>query len=222
MGNPLHYSQELPRRCLQLIDELWPHASNTLQKDRPELGALTTTFLISMSMPIINLPLERIEQHRSSKKPAYANDRAIAPALTDEVDKILGGQVLERAPFYETGSWRFAKHAPFNVAEGLSEELVDSLSGDAAVKRASKMQTSQWCRILRNAMAHGGIAYLDINGRTSHGVSVDGYAFVSGVYDEKRGLIEVNVLRISEIHYRNFLRKWVGWLESPEVRKVSA
>ncbi len=38
------------------------------QKGRPDLGSLTTTFLISMSMPIINLPIERIERHKNAKR----------------------------------------------------------------------------------------------------------------------------------------------------------
>jgi hypothetical protein len=31
MGNPLHYSLELPQRCLQLIEELWPYVLQTKQ-----------------------------------------------------------------------------------------------------------------------------------------------------------------------------------------------
>jgi hypothetical protein len=29
MGNPLHFSAELPQRCLQLINELWPYVEKT-------------------------------------------------------------------------------------------------------------------------------------------------------------------------------------------------
>lgn len=74
MGNPLHFSTELPGRCLQLIEELWPYAERTRQQDRPDLGSLTTTFLISMSMPIINLPIERIERHKNPEVEGYADD----------------------------------------------------------------------------------------------------------------------------------------------------
>jgi hypothetical protein len=48
-----------------------------LQVDRPDLGSLTTTFLISMSMPIITLPIERIERHRDATGQGYADDRHI-------------------------------------------------------------------------------------------------------------------------------------------------
>jgi hypothetical protein len=82
MGIPLHYSLEVPQRCLQLIDNLWSIAKKTRQTNRPDLGPLTSTFLISMSMPIVNLPVERIERHRSAEKENYADDRHIDPALT--------------------------------------------------------------------------------------------------------------------------------------------
>jgi hypothetical protein len=77
MVNPLHYSLELPQRCLQLIEELWPHAEKARQRGLPKLGALTTTFLISMSMPIINLPVERIERYKNERGQGYADDRHV-------------------------------------------------------------------------------------------------------------------------------------------------
>jgi hypothetical protein len=97
MGNPLHYSLELPQRCLQLIDELWPYAEKTQQPNHPNLGPLTTTFLISMSMPIINLPIERIERGRNGE--SYADDRPIDPAVTKAVDHMLGGQTQSPIPW---------------------------------------------------------------------------------------------------------------------------
>ena len=55
MGNPLHFSAELPQRCLQLIEELWPYVEKTRQTEGSDLGPLTTTFLISMS-EVVPLP----------------------------------------------------------------------------------------------------------------------------------------------------------------------
>lgn len=226
MGNPLHYSLEIPRRCLQLIDELWPYAERTQQANRPDLGPLTTTFLISMSMPIVNLPVERIERHRCAKKEGYADDRHIDAALTTAVDTILGAQQLAMAPFYSHGAWSFARYAHdalFNVARSLPDDLAEELSNDLAIVKASKMPTSQWCSILRNAMAHGGIEYLDEEGRTSYGQPVKMYAFISGTYSKKEDkLVVLNVLRISEANYRVFLRKWVEWLEASGFNELTA
>jgi hypothetical protein len=63
-------------------------------------------------------------------------------------------------------------------------------------------------------MAHGGIAYLDEDGQTSYGRPIKMYAFVSGRFDDKDALIAVSVLRISEINFRQFLHRWVSWLQA--------
>src|SRR3954454_23275259 len=158
MGNPVHYSLELPQRCLQLVDELWPHAEKVLQKDRPDLGALTTTFLISMSMPIVNLPIERIERNLRTESDGYADDRHIDPAISKAVEQVLGGQEFRSAPFYVPDAWSFANcthEELFNIAGGIPDRLTTELGTGEAVASAGKLPTSQWCSILRNAMAHG-------------------------------------------------------------------
>jgi hypothetical protein len=219
MGNPLHFSIELPQRCLQLIEELWSHVEKSRQVDHPELGSLTTTFLISMSMPILNLPIERIQRHQDVAHEGYADDRHVDPALAKAVSKALGAQTLKRAPFYAPDAWSFAEFKnspPFNVARSLPDDLAAELDTSDAEVRASNMPTSQWCSIIRNAMAHGGIGYLDEQGRTSFGQPVKMYAFVSGKFDdaEPKKLTGVYVLRIGEDNYRAFLRSWVSWLNS--------
>jgi hypothetical protein len=98
MGNPLHYSLELPQRCLQLIEELWPCAERTWQPGRSSLGPLTTTFLISMSMPIITLPVERIERHQNDNGQGYADDRDLNRRLAEAVITVLGGHPLDNRP----------------------------------------------------------------------------------------------------------------------------
>jgi len=219
MGNPQHYSLELPERCLQLIDELWPHAELVLQKDRPELGSLTTTFLISMSMPIINLPVERVERHRTVIDQGYADDRLIDGATAASITAVLGGQKFCKAPFFSPGSWSYVfcpSDALFNIANGLPEQLAEALGSQEAFDRAGRMPASQWCSVLRNALAHGGIGYLDAGGRSSYGRPVTTYIFVSAKRDEEDHdeMVGLHLLRISEENYRTFLSKWVGWLRS--------
>ena len=108
MGNPLHFSLELPQRCLQLIEDLWPYAEKIRPKDRPELGALTTTFLMSMSISIINLPVERIERYKDAKDRGYADDRHIDPRMAAAITDVLGGHALRKAPFFNPDIWSFA------------------------------------------------------------------------------------------------------------------
>jgi hypothetical protein len=97
----------------------------------------------------------------------------------------------------------------------MPEHVAAELGTENAAQNAADMPASQWCSVLRNALAHGGIAYLNAQGRTSYQEPVKMYAFVSGKYDESskespKPLTAVNFLRISEPHYYDFLRRWVN------------
>ncbi len=178
-------------------------------------------------MPIINLPVERIERHKTAKDQGYADDSHIDPAASKAVVSVLGGGEFRSAPFYISDTWSFAAVTNpqlFNIADGIPDELATELGTKKAVEKADSMQTSQWCSIIRNALAHGGIAYLDKDGRTSYGRPVKMYAFVSGKYDDldRKTLIVLNVLRISEANYRIFLRKWVEWLNHSGFNQLAA
>ena len=230
MGNPINYSVELPTRCLTLLEQLWEPVSTIMQPDRPELGPLTSTFLISMSMPIINLPIERIERRRGKEDLYYANDRPIAPHIVEEIERSLGSNPFRDTPFYKAGAWRFVRCTKLplpNIARGLPQEIATELESDVAAEQAAGLPAAQWCSILRNALAHGGIAYLNSNGRSSYGEPVKMFAFASGKYADVSGvkskpLIAVNLLRISEEDYFNFLRKWVEWLQNAGIQRAMA
>lgn len=232
MGQPYHYGINLPERCLQLIDGLWDQAQNVHGNDRPELGPLTSTFLISLAMPIINLPIERIER-QIDKPPGYADDRHISEdAVLAFTDVIRKGR-FAAAPFFEDSAWSFTivREKPFfNTADGIPNKIADSLDGDEAREAALNMPASQWISVLRNALAHGGVAYLDEDGRSGHDRPVKMYAFVSGKYGRSQckngegdcpsglGDLEgLNVLRIEENDFRRFLAKWVDWLRANQI-----
>jgi len=84
------------------------------------------------------------------------------------------------------------------------------------------MPASQWCSVLRNALAHGGIAYLNENGRSTYNEPVKMFAFASGKYINKHELAAVNLLRISEADYFDFLRNWVAWLQKTGIQDALA
>ncbi|WP_139250828.1 hypothetical protein [Palleronia salina] len=239
MGNPQHYSIELPSRCLDLINGLWSAASNLYGGAHPDLGPLTSTFLVSMSMPILNIPLERIErQIDKNDGEAYADDRHLNPEAVEAFMKVIRKGKLGDAPFYKDGTWRFhpLRDGPFpNISDGLPDSLAEALESEDAIKAARVMPASQWVSLLRNAMAHGGIAYLDENGRSRHGTPVKMFAFVSGKYGKPKcefadaacrfgmGKLDgLNFLRISEDDYRSFLGDWVAWLVASKIAKQAA
>ena len=175
MGNPSLYSQELPERCLQLIKELIPFAAKVSLPGQESFGPLTTTFLLAMAMPIITLPIERVERHRSRLIPGFFNDRPLNKELSDSVDEALGGGRLAKSPFYEHGEWRFSvmEYGGQNIAAQFPEELSEKLSLPDAVEAASRMPSSEWASCLRNALAHGGVVYLDEQGNSHIGAKTE-------------------------------------------------
>lgn len=219
MGNPSHYSQELPERCMHLIQELLPLASKISLPGQESLGPLTTTFLLAMAMPIITLPIERVERHRGKAIAGFFNDRPLSKELTAKIDEALGGAKLSKSPFYHHGHWRFSmiEYSSENISVQFPNELSDRLSLPDAMEAASKMPASEWASCLRNALAHGGVVYLDENGHSHFGSKTEKLAFVSARYidgDTSKPPSHLKVLQIDENAFFSFLQRWVNWVSS--------
>lgn len=228
MGNPKHFSLELPQRCLTLIDELWSEVEKITIKKEEHLGPLTTTFLVAMAIPIFNLPVERIAKQIGIGE-GYADDRGLKPELAAEVRDKLGGASFTKAPFFKIDAWSLVqrpfKPGSLNIAKGLPCDVLEELKAGAARDAAANMPTNMWVSCVRNALAHGGIAYLDGDGNQTFGESVRKIAFVSGKskldpsckeYPDRKCVgefEEVRILRISQSDFREFLGEWVRWLK---------
>lgn len=227
MGIPYSYSLELPYRCWELIDQLWPQVSKIECSDG--LGPLTTTFLLAMATPIIVVPIERIA-NKTKNNQSYVDDGYIDEQLTRKFQNIYKLDSLTDAAFFEKNSWSLVKwnktKEPLNIARDFPQELASCLAKENAATAASKMPLSEWAACLRNAISHGGIAYLDKDGFQATGNSAKMFAFVSGDYKEddakKRNLVGIKVLRISEEAFKNFLKLWVIWLRENKLCNLKA
>lgn len=227
MGIPDHYSRALPERCMTLVEHLYPCARQVFPPEGNMFGPLTSTFLLSMSIPIVTLPIERIERNGGG----YTDDRPLDEPLSNEIKRVLGGQPIRRAPFFESDAWRYLKVdgntlAVQDIARGLPPEYTVPLAEEPAKLAAARMPGSQWTALMRNALAHGGIAYLDREGHTRDNVGASYYAFVSGKYDKEdtfhqKPPVELHILRISEPDYLGFLRRWVAWLSTVRVPQAT-
>jgi hypothetical protein len=225
MGVPYHTSRDIPGRCLWLIERLLPEARMVRAPDEPELGPLDTTFLFAMSTLIITLPIERLERHRRREErgeQGYMDDRPLDPSAAREIDAVLGNDdtTFRDAPFYVPHAWRFASinYEPHhNLALRLPEKLKVMLSEDDASRAADEMSARAWVNCIRNALAHGGILYLDADGRQSRGRPTEMMGLASALYP--RGNLRVPpekiiALRTSREGYRATLQKWVSWVQS--------
>lgn len=202
---------------MQLIDALLPSVEQVRVPGQSHLGPLTTTFLLAMATPMVLLPLERIKKHRNSPPGAYMNERSLDGSLSDSIDEALGAKQFCHSPFFVANHWRFAT-MPYdgeNVAEHFPDRLQDGLADPVSGQAAAEMSAEQWSSCLRNALAHGGIVYLDEFGRQAYGGRASLLAFVSARYprgDGPQAPNQLRALRIAEHHFYTFLHEWTRWL----------
>ncbi len=218
MGNPTHFSLDVPKRAHQLLRELYDQLGNSEGTKLP----LKATFLLSVSMPMVILPVERI---LNAKQKGHMDDAVINPGLADAVGQAINLEARVHLAGFFTGPWQYAsleKGSGFpNLAVcGLPDDIAEQLDAPDAIEAAKNLSTDHFCRILRNALAHGGVLYLDKHGRSPSGAAVQRFAFVST--DRSTNPRKLYFLRIGMADYRAFLQRWVDWLKAEAMEKVLA
>lgn len=221
MGNPLHFSLEVPKRAHQLLRDLYEHLGESEGTRLP----LKATFLLSVSMPIVILPIERILKYRRGANSGHMNDAVLNPKLADAVDQAIDLQAAVHQADFFMGPWEFAsldrgEGFPNLAADGLPDAIAGLLDMPAAIEDARTLSANRFCKILRNALAHGGILYLDEDGRSSSTAPVQRFAFVST--DNPNAPTKLLFLRIGMADYRAFLQKWVEWLKTEAINEILA
>jgi hypothetical protein len=209
MGIPQNYSQEISHRCCFLLEKLLPITKAGLPGDGQFGGALGTTLLLALATPMIVLPSERIL--KAIDKRVMADDRQWDAKLADKVaDAFQPGRVLDHAPFANAGRWRYLAGVPrFDVGGAWPAAVLHGLANKNAEDAARNVSTKQFVSDLRNALAHGGVTYLDENGDHVYGGAAKQLAFAAT--DRPNGP-RFNILRVAEDDFSDFLVKWSAWL----------
>lgn len=213
MGRPLHYSAEVPARCVDLIEKYGP----LIEADKQERwgGPLKTTFLLAMATPMLILPMERIfKALEGSAGPA--DDVALDPSLDARVKQVFAPeQTFGAAPFWKDGGWRYVPNwEPFNVGAGWPPGLLDTLGENEAEYVARRAPARNILTCLRNALAHGGVTYLDSDGRQAQ-FDTHMLGFASWAVRGKSPRLAV--LRVTVPGFEAFLKEWASWLKNAGV-----
>lgn len=214
MGRPAHYSIDVVARCRSLLEHLLPTVSKGLPDDKQFGGPLTTTFLLAMATPIIGLPVERIFKP-TQPGDIIADDTALNEHLTKEVLRVFDDKLpFAEAPFAGKADWRLLRAVPpFNIAVWEAAQHFEALAEVQARKAAQQASAQFMLRHLRNALAHGGVVYLDAEGRMQAD-KAEMLAFVSAKKDRKTGKIAgLHISRVSEGDFFVFLLLWADWIE---------
>ena len=122
------------------------------------------------------------------------------------------------APLRSAGAsgWAYVhSYAPFSAADTWPPTLLTALADPQAAKDAKAADAGRILLDLRNALAHGGITYLDKEGQNTEGPAAM-LAF-AGTKMDRGKVVGLNVLRVSEDDFCAFLSAWTDWLDKSGV-----
>jgi hypothetical protein len=200
---PDRFVTEYPARCLELLDALEPIAH-----EREMLG----TFSVLMAGSVLTIPLERLAKHHPIDS-EYGSD--LFQALRKlEKQQWLAADFWGGAP---SGAWHFARVVtdPNDVAGWRNENDVHSVQEGANTIRSRKV--SIVLRVLRNALAHGNIVYLNEHGHETAGTQLHSIGFLTR-YEETPEQRDVGctyrLVAVPEAEFLFFVKCWARWLAS--------
>lgn len=198
---PDRFATEYPERCLQLLDLFEPIAND---------NDLFGTFSVMLASSILLVPWERA----NNKHPLTQEHGGGLQAALKALEK----QKWQAAAFWQDkapGEWRFSRIMgdPNNSHVWQDEENRSSFAAEA--NTIERRRVGEVFRVLRNALAHGNIVYLDENGAETEGERVQHIAFLSRYEEteEQRAASDTyRLVTVRETDFLPFIRAWAQWV----------
>ncbi|TAW39041.1 hypothetical protein ELI17_37355 [Rhizobium ruizarguesonis] len=203
MGVPDRFAVEYPRRALELIEML-----ETSAREKSLLGS----FGLLAASAVLTIPFERMRTGH------FLHDNERDADLVKHL-KALEKAAFLKAPFWrkapEDGEWRQSRIMG-NVDK--AHRWLDQDGRDPRSEEANTIQTrkaSQVLRVLRNALAHGNIIYLDRDGEEIAGNQMVYMAFLSRYEETAEQCEQAETYRLviaTEDAFLHFVKSWAGWI----------
>ncbi len=209
---PERFSTEIPQRMRSLLDALEPIAR---QQD------LLTSFTLMAAMPILIIPLERIAKNKVGPRNEI-NDvkkaRNFSSAWTEVKFKKFTNEFLPSRE--ERPRWRYLIIPKTQIDNPISWR--DSLGRHpiqpGAINEIETQDVENILTVMRNALAHGSIVFLDEKGEEKPKRKVTFIAFVSRVQGQERSSVDsFRVLIVDEESFLTFLKRWTEWISKFEM-----
>jgi hypothetical protein len=185
---------------LQLFDGLEPAA---IRLD------LRTSFALMAAMPLLIIPFERskLDEHGTPK--SDISDAARDPGFTASFQALISRpfetMLLDRR---EVALWRLSTldDTDIDYPAGWRDALGCHPIADGAINDILSAKLGHVCRLIRNALAHANVVYLDEHGREDPHRRVTHLGFVSRARDSRK----YRVLLVQEDAFVQFLRRFAG------------
>lgn len=198
---PDRFATEYPERCLQLLEVCEPLARKL---------DLFGTFSVMLASSILLVPWERA----NNRHPLTQEHGGELQASL----KRLAKQKWASAEFWRdstTAGWRYSRIMgdPNHSWDWKDEMGRPSFSDDA--NTIESRIVGEVFRVMRNALAHGNIVYLDQNGHETSGTRVQHLGFLSRYeeMDEQRKQVETyRLVTVRESDFLPFVQCWAHWV----------
>lgn len=201
MGVPARFAIEYPQRALELIG---------LLEDEARKHQLLGSFGLLAAAAILTIPYERMNAAHFLHREERDHD------LVTQLKR------LEKVPFLEAPFWPKPPDAELwrqsRIMASIDdvEKWRDERGQHPLAKGANtigRRKASEVIRILRNALAHGNIIYLDKDGREIEGNVMVYMAFLSRYEAERLEQGQTyRVLVTTEDGFIQFVKAWAGWV----------
>ena len=208
---PKRFVTEYPERCMQMLEILEPCAREM---------RLVGSFSLMIASSIFLIPYERM------KKGHPLEDASDEPELYRAIKRIQRQKFLESDVWGPTppGDWRMSRkitnpndthswkdeNGCHPMAKGANNIIVDRTLEDVI-------------RVIRNALAHGSVVYLDRYGHDDPGAEVEFLAFLSRYEESEEQHARSGTYRLvatTEETFLSFVKVWARWLNEfqPDTR----
>ena len=198
---PQVLSYALAERCDALMDACLPAVR---REASPEMS-LATTFALTMAMPLIVIPLERLSDDGEED-----SMRAERPGrFVEEFRRGMQGRFGD-APFRGDGVWYAAEHeGPPKAPSHWGWALRGPVASERNRERADASQARHVMWGIRHALSHGCVAYLDDDGNYAPARVAGMLAFAACNRAGTRAYIRA----IRQDEFIRFLKGWAAWLQ---------
>jgi CRISPR/Cas system CMR-associated protein Cmr1 (group 7 of RAMP superfamily) len=196
---PQRFVVEFPERCLTLLEMLEPHA-----RKRELVGS----FALLVASAAFLIPYERMK----SSHPLHNRDDDLTRAI-----RKLDREQFATAPFCaDVSTWRYSRimNNVNDTYHWRDEKGVHPMSTEAE-NSVNKRKAGEVLRVLRNAIAHGNVVYLNAEGYEKRGAKVQYLGFLSRYEEseEQRKAAETYRLVVTtEDTFLGFVKTWAEWI----------
>jgi hypothetical protein len=203
---PERFVVEYPERCLTLLRMLEPMA----RKEH-----LVGSFSLLVASAVFVIPYERMQSRHPMHHKGRDGDLDRALRCLDKRENFCAARFWNGE---DPGEWRFSRIMQHqnDTLRWLDEKGVHPMATGAA-NSIVRRKAGEVLRVVRNALAHGNVVYLNINGFEERNTKVQYLGFLSR-YEEseeqKRAAETYRLVATTENCFLRFVKAWATWIAS--------